>query len=344
KEFLPKIFESFTQEDSSLTNKYGSSGLGMAITKSIVKLMNGDIDVESEKGVGTTFTVTVTLLDSKRNSANEKAEEIRLQDLSVLLVDDDKVASEHAKLVLEKVGIKSEIANSGREAIEMVKIRHARREPFNLIVVDWQMPDMDGIETTRQIRSIIANESAIIILTAYNWDDIIDEAIAAGVDSFIAKPLFASNLLEEFKEAVKKKKIKTAISNKVDLKGKRILLAEDMQINAEIMIMVLKMRDMIVEHAVNGKVAVEMFESHEPGYYDAILMDMRMPEMDGLEATKKIRSLGHDDSKTIPIIALTANAFDEDVQRSLQAGLNAHLSKPVQPDVLLEILENMIPA
>ncbi|MBR4570069.1 MAG: response regulator, partial [Candidatus Riflebacteria bacterium] len=344
KEFLPKIFESFTQEDSSLTNKYGSSGLGMAITKSIVKLMNGDIDVESEKGVGTTFTVTVTLLDSKRNSANEKAEEIRLQDLSVLLVDDDKVASEHAKLVLEKVGIKSEIANSGREAIEMVKIRHARREPFNLIVVDWQMPDMDGIETTRQIRSIIANESAIIILTAYNWDDIIDEAIAAGVDSFIAKPLFASNLLDEFKEAVKKKKIKTAISNKVDLKGKRILLAEDMQINAEIMIMILKMRDMIVEHAVNGKVAVEMFESHEPGYYDAILMDMRMPEMDGLEATKKIRSLGHDDSKTIPIIALTANAFDEDVQRSLQAGLNAHLSKPVQPDVLLEILENMIPA
>ena len=344
KEFLPKLFDTFSQEDSSLTNKYGSSGLGMAITKNIVKMMNGDIDVESEKGKGTTFTVTVTLLDSTRKSTDENSEELRLQDLSVLLVDDDKVACEHAKVVLEKVGIKSDFAYSGKEAIEKVKIHHARREPFNLIVVDWQMPDMDGIETTRQIRSIIANESAIIILTAYNWDDIIDEAIAAGVDSFIAKPLFASNLLDEFKEAVKKKKIKTAISNKVDLKGKRILLAEDMQVNAEIMMMVLKMRDMKVEVAENGKIAVEMFESHEPGYYDAILMDMRMPVMDGLEATGKIREMGHKDSKTIPIIALTANAFDEDVQRSLQAGLNAHLSKPVQPDVLLEILENMIPA
>lgn len=344
KEFLPKLFDTFTQEDSSLTNKYGSSGLGMAITKNIVKMMNGDIEVESEKGVGTTFTVTVTLLDSDKKSSDENDGEIRLQDLSVLLVDDDKLACEHAKVVLEKVGIHAEFAYSGKEAVEMVKIRHARLEPFKLIVVDWQMPEMDGVETARQIRSIIGNESAIIILTAYNWDDIIDEAIAAGVDSFIAKPLFASNLLDEFKEAFKKKNTCTPESKKVDLKGKRILLAEDMQVNAEIMMMVLKMRDMIVEVAENGKVAVEMFESHEPGYYDAILMDMRMPVMDGLEATGKIREMGRKDSKTIPIIALTANAFDEDVQRSLQAGLNAHLSKPVQPDVLLEILENMIPA
>ncbi len=344
KEFLPKLFDTFSQEDSSFTNKYGSSGLGMAITKNIVKMMNGDIDVESEKGKGTTFTVTVTLLDSTRKSTDENSGELRLQDLSVLLVDDDKVACEHAKVVLEKVGIKSDFAYSGKEAIEKVKIHHARREPFKLIVIDWQMPEMDGVETARQIRSVIGNESAIIILTAYNWDDIIDEAIAAGVDSFIAKPLFASNLLDEFKEAVKKKNIKAPVANKTDLKGKRILLAEDMQVNAEIMMMVLKMRDMEVEVAENGKIAVEMFESHEPGYYDAILMDMRMPVMDGLEATGKIREMGHKDSKTIPIIALTANAFDEDVQRSLQAGLNAHLSKPVQPDVLLEILENMIPA
>ena len=344
KEFLPKLFDTFSQEDSSFTNKYGSSGLGMAITKNIVKMMNGDIDVESEKGKGTTFTVTVTLLDSTKKSTDENSGELRLQDLSVLLVDDDKVACEHAKVVLEKVGIKSDFAYSGKEAIEKVKIHHARREPFKLIVIDWQMPEMDGVETARQIRSVIGNESAIIILTAYNWDDIIDEAIAAGVDSFIAKPLFASNLLDEFKEAVKKKNIKTPVANKTDLKGKRILLAEDMQVNAEIMMMVLKMRDMEVEVAENGKIAVDMFESHEPGYYDAILMDMRMPVMDGLEATGKIREMGHKDSKTIPIIALTANAFDEDVQRSLQAGLNAHLSKPVQPDVLLEILENMIPA
>ena len=225
----------------------------------------------------------------------------------------------------------------------MVKLRYARRDPYNLIVVDWKMPEMDGLQVTREIRSIIGDETAIIILTAYNWDDIIDEATAAGVDSFIAKPLFSSNLLEEFKNALHKKKISALNKkNKADLTGRKILLAEDMPVNAEIMMMVLQMREMIPEHAENGKIAVEMFEKSEPNYYSAILMDMRMPEMDGLEATKKIRALDREDAKKIPIIALTANAFDEDVQRSLQAGLNAHLSKPVDPDILFETLENMI--
>ncbi len=342
KEYLPKLFDAFSQEDSKSTNKYGSSGLGMAITKNIVKMMNGNIDVESEKGVGTTFSVTITLIDSDKKLTDEETGEIRLQDINVLLVDDDPVACEHGKLVLEKAGIKSENAFSGKEAIEKVKIRHARRDPFNLIIIDWKMPEMDGVETTRQIRSIIGNESAIIVLTAYNWDDILDEATKAGVDSFITKPLFASNLLDEFKMAIKKKNISTQTAKKADLKGKRILLAEDMKINAEIMIMILKMREMEVEHAENGKIAVEMFESHESGYYDAILMDMRMPEMDGLEATGKIRNMGHEDSKTIPIIALTANAFDEDVQRSLQGGLNAHLSKPVEPESVYSTLESLI--
>ena len=343
KEFLPHIFDTFAQEDLSASNKYGSSGLGLAITKNIVEMMNGNISVESEKGKGSTFTVTVTLLDSARKDSVSDDFEIKPQEMSVLIVDDDPVACEHAKLVLEKSGIASETVSSGREAIEMVKLRHARQNPYNLILVDWQMPEMDGVETTREIRKIVGNESAIIILTAYKWDDILDEAVQAGVDSFIAKPLFASNLLDEFQDAVRRKNtIKENVGYKAELSGKRVLVAEDVQINAEILKMILQMRGIDCDVAENGKIAVEMFSSKPEGTYSAILMDMRMPEMDGLEATRAIRAMKRDDAKKIPIIALTTNAFDEDVQRSLQAGLNAHLSKPVKPEQLYQTLEELI--
>ena len=342
-EFLPHIFDTFSQEDSSTTTRFGSSGLGMPITKSLVEMMNGTIDVKSTKGEGTTFTVTVTLADSDRTGEEADADRIHLSEMCVLIVDDDPVACEHAKLVLENAGIASESASSGRQAIEMVRLRHARRSPYNLILVDWQMPEMDGVETTRRIREIVGHESAIIILTAYRWDDILEEATAAGVDSFIPKPLFADTVLEEFRTAARKKNLGSKESvHKADLKGRRILLAEDVQINAEIIMMVLAAREMETDLAENGRIAVEKFASHDPGYYDAILMDMRMPEMDGLEATRTIRAMSRADAADIPIIALTANAFDEDVQRSLQAGLNAHLSKPVQPDALYEALESFI--
>ena len=345
KDYLPKIFEAFSQEDSGNTNKYGSSGLGMAITKSIVEMMNGKIEVDSEKGVGTTFTVTVTLMNSDKSKSMNDDVEIKPHEMNVLIIDDDPIACDHAKLVLEKTGISAETVMSGKEAIERVKLRHARREPYNLIIVDWKMPEMDGVEVTKRIREIIGNETAIIILTAYNWDDVIEEALAAGVDSFIAKPLFTSSLIEEFKNALKKKNLSLAeTKTKANLAGRKILLAEDMPVNAEIMIMVLQMREIDADLAENGKIALEKFQNSPENYYDAILMDMRMPEMDGLEATQRIRALDRKDAKTIPIIALTANAFDEDVQRSLQAGLNAHLSKPVEPDVLFETLENMIKA
>jgi len=342
-DFLPHIFDTFAQEDSSATNKYGSSGLGMAITKSLVEMMNGTIQVKSTKGEGSVFTVTVTLNDSTRKNDEKAADMIHPEEMSVLIVDDDPIACEHAKLVLEKAGISSETATSGEKAVEMVRLRHARRDPYNLILMDWQMPGMDGVEATRQIREIVGTASAIIILTAYSWDDILEEAVTAGVDSFLPKPLFAAAVIEEFKSALEKR---SAIANeevvKAELEGRRILLAEDMQVNAEIMIMVLEMRGMVADLAENGRIAVEKFTSHPEGYYDAVLMDMRMPEMDGLEATRQIRKSGRADAKTIPIIALTANAFDEDVQRSLQAGLNAHLSKPVQPEALFETLETLI--
>ena len=344
KEYLPKLFEPFSQENSGTTNKYGSSGLGLAITKGIVDMMNGKIEVESEKGKGTTFTITLTLLNSGRSDVIESNDvEIRPSEMSVLVVDDDDVALQHAKVVLEKSGIAVETAPSGREAIEMVKLRHARCNPYSLVVLDWKMNEMDGVETARQIRAVTSDDTAIIVLTAYNWDDVLDEAHAAGVDSFIAKPILTDHLLDELKDILKKKRQHTAPKKtKAELTGRCILLAEDMEVNAQIMIEILKMRQVSTEHAENGRIAVEMFEKSPVGYYDAILMDMRMPEMDGLEATAAIRKLDRPDAKKIPIIALTANAFDEDVQRSLQAGLNAHLSKPVKPDILFETLEGML--
>lgn len=337
-EFMPHLFDTFAQEDSSATSRYGSSGLGLAITKNMVEMMNGDISAVSAKGEGTTFTIVITLEDSEHDTEDE-IEKFDPSTMSVLVIDDDPVACEHTKLILGNAGISCEIAGSGAEAIEKVKLRHARRDPYNLILVDWQMPEMDGIEATKRIREIIGNESAIIILTAYRWDDILEEALTAGVDSFIAKPVFVNSVIDEYKTALRNKNAMLEDLSKVDLTGRHILLAEDVDVNAEIMMMVLSSRQIEAERAENGKVAVEMFRDHEEGYYDAILMDMRMPEMDGLEATRIIRAMDREDSKDIPIIALTANAFDEDVQRSLQAGLNAHLSKPVQPESLFETLE-----
>ena len=343
KDYLPKLFDTFSQEDSSSTNKYGSSGLGMAITKNIVEMMNGNIEVQSEKGKGTTFIVTVTLMDSVYTDSDDSDTDVKINEMSVLVIDDDPIACEHAKLVLEKAGISCETVLSGREALELVRVRQARHNSYDLILVDLKMPDMDGVETTRQIRKIVGHDSAIVIITAYRWDDVLEEAINAGVDSFIAKPLFASNVIDEYKNAYRKKNLsENKNKHKADLKGRNILLAEDVEINAEIMKMVLSMREMTVDHAQNGRIALEKFKESSDKHYDAVLMDIRMPEMDGLEATMRIRALDREDAKTVPIIALTANAFDEDVQRSLQAGMNAHLSKPIDSNELYETLESLI--
>ena len=342
-EYLPKLFDTFSQEDSSATNKFGSSGLGMAITKNIVEMMNGKIEVKSEKGRGTEFTVTVTLMDSAYPESDTEDNDINLGELSVLVIDDDPVACEHARLVLGKAGIACETVLSGREAIEMVRLRLARQKPFDLLLIDLKMPEMDGVETAREIRRIVGHETAIIMITAYKWDDVLKEAESAGVDSFISKPLFADNVIEEFRNSYRKKNFAgIKAGHKAELKGRNILLAEDVPINAEIVKMVLAMREINVDHAENGKVALEKFRTSEVGHYDAVLMDVRMPEMDGLEAASRIRALERADAKTIPIIAMTANAFDEDVQRSLQAGMNAHLSKPIDNNILFETLESLI--
>ncbi|MCR5090679.1 MAG: response regulator [Oscillospiraceae bacterium] len=343
KDFIPKIFNAFSQEDSSRKNKYGSTGLGMAITKNLVEMMNGTIDVESEKGVGTEFVVSLSL----KNADHKNAGQERLTEpgrIHVLIADADEIAAEHARTVMEEIGVRTDICMNGEDVQKMMELQQLRHDPYNLVLLDRNLSETDGLKATSEIRKRYSQESTAVILTAYNWDDINrEEADRAGVDSLLTKPLFAESIIEEF-ERIARRTNRKLIRDKMraDLTGRRILLAEDVEINAEIMKEILEMNGLKADHAGNGKIVVEMFDNSVPGTYSAILMDVRMPVMDGLEATAAIRALSREDAKQIPIIALTANAFDEDVQRSLQAGMNAHLNKPVEQDKLLQTLGELV--
>ena len=340
-EFLPHVFDAFAQEDSTVANKYGSSGLGMAITKNLVTMMNGNISVASEKGKGTTFTISLTLVESVQGE-NHDQENVTtsLAHARVILIDDDPIALEDAKRALDGAGASVDICNSGPEAIDAIRLRVARRDAVDLVLVDWRMPGLDGVGTTEKIRKIVGEGTAIIILTADRYVDNIIEAVEAGADGFLQKPLSVEKLAHEYHDILFRRK--AGQKSKADLNGRHILLAEDMDINAEIITMILQQKGITVDRAENGRIALEKFQASEIGGYDAVLMDMRMPEMDGLEASRHIRELDRLDAKSTPIIALTANAFDEDVERSLQSGLDAHLSKPVEPAALFEALENLI--
>ena len=340
-EFVPKIFDPFAQEDSSRNSKYGSTGLGMAITKNIVEMMNGSISVESEKGKGSAFTVIVSLRNCQHHGPVTRY--INPKDMRVLIVDDEEIAAEHARIVLDEVGIMADTCYTGEDALHMLEVQHTKHEAYNLVLLDWKMPKMDGLDVAREIRKRYDSETTVIILTSFNWDEIMDEALHIGVDSFLAKPLFASNVIDEFERLARKNNMSLYKEKKrADLKGRRILLAEDIMINVEIMKQLMTMKEVTTDHAENGRIALEMFAQSKPGTYEAILMDVRMPEMDGLEAARAIRALDRPDAKRVPIIAMTANAFDEDVQLSLQAGMNAHLSKPVEPEHLYQTLEELI--
>ena len=352
KEYLPKIFEAFSQEDGNSVNKYGSTGLGMAITKNIVEMMNGDIVVDSEKGVGTTFTVTVTLKASSRSVCRDHSDSLPA-DLRALVVDDDEVACERARLVANAIGIEADSCVSPVEALSRIRAMCEEGKPYRLVLTDYRMPDMDGIAFTRALRQFDHGETAVIVLTGYSWDDIQAEAREAGVDGIMTKPLFTDSLMRGIQGALLRREslegngADSALepqepASRNNLEGCRVLVVEDMEINAEILIDLLDMEGVSADHAENGQVAVEMFSEQPENYYDAVLMDVRMPVMDGLEATRTIRGLDRPDARTVPIIAMSANAFDEDVQRSLQAGMNAHLSKPVEPDRLFETLDRMI--
>ena len=342
KEYLPRIFEAFSQENVANGSKYGSSGLGMAITKSVVELMNGSISVESEKGVGTEFTVVVTLRKSEKKDA-EHTGEIDPNAIYALVVDDNPIEAEHARSVLEEVGIRADACTSGQEALSRLEVQHARKQNYNMVLMDWNMPGMNGPEASAEILKLYGDECVVVAMTAYSWEDIREEAEGVGVKNFLAKPLFVSNIIENIERIARRSNL--AIfkeKKKARLTGRRLLLAEDVELNAEILMDMLELENIKVDHAENGRIALDLFRESTEGIYSAILMDVRMPEMDGLEATKAIRALDREDAKRIPIIALTANAFDEDVQRSMQAGMNAHLNKPVEAELLIRTLGELI--
>ncbi|MBQ8706584.1 MAG: response regulator [Succinivibrionaceae bacterium] len=343
KDFIPKIFEAFSQENSGRTNRYGSTGLGMAITASLVDMMNGTIEVDSEKGKGTRFTVTVSLRNVAEDDFNQNA--IGTGDMKVLVVDEDPIACAQAKLALDDAGIASDCLYSHDEIIRTLEISHGKSEPYNLLLMDWKLPGADGIALTKMIKQRFRNETAVLVMSSYSWEDIRDDAEKAGTDGFLSKPLAAQDAASKFRQVLSgRRSAQNSTERKATLEGRRILLAEDIAINAEIMKKLLSMRGMTVDHAENGSVAVDMFQNSEHDTYSAVLMDVRMPVMDGLAAASAIRKLKRDDAAIVPIIAMTANAFDEDVQLSLQAGMNAHLSKPVNPTLLYDTLETLIGA
>ena len=355
KEYIPRIFESFSQEDATTTNRYGGSGLGMASTKNFVDVMNGDIQVESEKGVGSVFTVTVTLKASSRSVSLDEVKALP-PGLRAFVVDDDEIACEHAQVILRTLGIEADTASRPQDALNRIRSAHDQGHPYGLLMTDYKMPGMNGLDLTRAVRSFDHGETAIIILTGYNYDIIEEEARLDGVDGIMPKPLFSDSLMKNIHSVFEARNGLVTVSKDDSsleaesqedtgnvLAGRRVLMAEDVDQNAEILEDLLDLEDISAEHAVNGAAAVRMFSDRPAGYYDAILMDVRMPEMDGLTATRAIRAMDdHPDAKTIPIIAMTANVFDEDVERSLQAGMNAHLSKPVEPDRLYETLAKFL--
>lgn len=342
-EFQKVLFEPFTRADDKRTSKIQGTGLGMAIAKNIASMMNGSIKVESELGKGTKFTITIYL--KLQHKELKRIDE--LIDLPVLVVDDDLMCCENTVEILKDIGIDGEWVTSGKEAIIKVKERHQRDENYFAIIIDWQMPEMDGIETTRQIRKHVGRDVTIIILSAFDYSEIEEEAREAGVDDFIAKPLFRSRLTATLKNIIEgkpNKEAKNYLSNlaQCDFSGKNILLVEDNMLNSEIASEIIAMTGANIETAENGKEALEKFSNAPIGFYDLIFMDIQMPTMNGYEATAAIRSLKKYQIKEIPIIAMTANAFAEDVILAKNAGMDEHIAKPLEMNRLCEIMQRYL--
>lgn len=336
-EFREKIFESFTREDSARVRKTEGTGLGMTITKYIIDAMGGTIQVKSELGEGTEFHVTLDLEKAEIQEAD-----MILPKWNMLVVDDDRQLCESTVSALKAIGIDADWTLDGQSAIEMVKRSHEKHEDYHVILLDWKLPDMDGIETARRIRRYMGDQVPILLISAYDWSEIEDSARSAGVTGFIGKPLFKSTLyhgLKPYAEGIEQAQEATELG--VSLNGIRILLAEDNDLNWEIAEELLSELGMELERAENGQICIDMFQKSEAGYYNAVLMDLRMPVMTGYEAAWGIRKLDREDSD-IPIIAMTADAFAEDIKRCLDCGMNAHVAKPIDVQEVARLLEKFI--
>ena len=340
REFVQKIFSPFERERTSTVSRIQGTGLGMAITKNIVNMMGGTIEVQTEQGKGTEFIVRLPFRIQSENQRIEKIAE--LEGLKALVVDDDFNTCDSVTKMLVKVGMRSEWTLSGKEAVLRARQSMEMGDAFHAYIIDWRLPDMNGIEVTRQIRSL-GDDTPIIILTAYDWSDIEVEARAAGVTAFCAKPMFMSDIRDTLMAAIgqKQAEAEAAILPAAgsDFRGKYILLVEDNELNSEIAVEILNEYGFLVDTAENGAEAVEKVKNSKPGNYDLVLMDVQMPVMNGYEATKQIRALDNPELAGITILAMTANAFDEDKKKALECGMDGFLSKPIVIEELISILQ-----
>ena len=340
-EFQKHIFEEFSREESSTVSGIQGTGLGMSITKNIVDLMGGTIALTSEPGKGSEFIVTLCFTRSGQKA--EPKQLPQLEGLRALVADDDTNTCLNVSTMLSKIGMRPEWTISGKEAVIRTKYAVEQGDEFSVYIIDWLIPDMNGIEIVRQIRKVIGNRCPIIILTAYDWADIEDEARAAGVTAFCEKPLFLSELRRVLAEPFRAEPAsEPAQPTAADLKGKKLLLVEDNELNREIALEILKEAGFVVDTAEDGAVAVRKIKQAAPGQYDLILMDIQMPNLDGYEATRQIRALPDAEKANIPIFAMTANAFEEDRQNALAAGMNGHIAKPLDVPHLLRVLADAL--
>ena len=343
KEFQEKIFDPFTRASDERVHRIQGTGLGMPISRNIVRMMGGDIKVESEPGKGSRFTVFVYL---KLQDLEQKPCD-QFIDLDVLVADDDEMSLESCCGILNDLGMRAQGVSSGEEAVERVVQQHARNQDFFACIIDWKMPEMDGIATTRAIRKAVGRDVPIIIISAYDWSDIEQEARAAGANAFISKPLFRSRLAKTFSSLLGQEEQKEPISpvallEDLNLTGRKVLLVEDNELNAEIATEVLQMTGLTVELARDGMEAVDMMAEVRDGYFDLIFMDIQMPKMNGYDATRAIRAMDRHYCKQVPIIAMTANAFAEDVQAAKTVGMNEHIAKPLDMTVLTNTLKKWL--
>ena len=332
-EYMETMYQPFSRQIDSRVNSIQGTGLGLAITKQMVDLMGGTITCESEQGKGTTFTVELDI-----PIADRQREDMRLEPVDVLIVDDDEIMLQTAVDTLESLGATVEQAQSGLEALGMIEHKHQSGRDYGVVIIDWKMPEVDGIETIRRIRSEIEADIPILLISAYDWSDIEDKAKEAGANGFVSKPLFKSTLYDRINDLIGKESQSIEPEDDYsDLQGLRILVAEDIDINWEIISAMLSMFGITTDRAENGRVCVDMIRDSEPGRYELVFMDIQMPEMNGLDATRAIRKLADPGAAAVPIIAMTADAFSENITECMNAGMNGHIAKPV--DIKLVIKE-----
>ena len=332
-EFMETMYQPFSRQIDSRVNSIQGTGLGLAITKQMVELLGGTIECRSEQGRGTTFTVVLDIPEAER-----QREDMRLESIDVLVVDDDETMLQTAAGTLESLGASAQQAKSGLEALGMIESRHSSGQDFDVVIVDWKMPEIDGIETIRRIRSEIDADIPILLISAYDWSDIEDKAKAAGVNGFVSKPLFRSTLYDKISDLIGREPGSTEPEDDYsDLQGMHILVAEDNDINWEIISAMLAMFGITTDRAEDGQACVDIMSTAAEGSYDLIFMDVQMPRMNGLDATRTIRSSENPWVSSIPIVAMTADAFSENVTECLNAGMNGHIAKPI--DIKLVIRE-----